>query len=245
LIIFYQRLGGRRISFSVLTAKRLLSKSRYYIVTNMMIAIFAQTDRIMLKLMIDDAATGYYSAAAGCAGCAQFVYSAITDSARPSIFESQKSGILEEFEKKVSRLYSVIIYLSLTQSIVMTIFAPLFIKMLFGVKYLPSVSALRVLVWYLAFSEIGVIRNIWILAQDRQKWLWIINLGGAIANVALNCVLIPPLGIVGASIASVFAQFFTNVVMSYIVKPIRHNTTLMLRGLNPRQLAETLNSLKD
>ncbi len=43
----------------------------------MMITIFAQTDHIIIKLMLDNAAAGFYSAAVACAGMTSFVFTAI------------------------------------------------------------------------------------------------------------------------------------------------------------------------
>ena len=232
LLIIYRRLSDSRLRFSSVLAKSMLTKSRYYIVSNMMITIFAQTDRIMLKLMIDDAAAGYYSAAVSCAGMTSFVFGAIIDSMRPMIFESKKTDN-SAFEKNVSRLYSVIIYLSLAQSIVMTLFAPLIVNILYGADYQNTIGILQVLVWYTTFSYMGAVRNIWILAENKQKYLWIINLSGAATNVLLNVVLIPILGGVGAAIASLITQVFTNVLIGYIIRPIARNNILMLQGLNP------------
>jgi O-antigen/teichoic acid export membrane protein len=220
----------------------MLAKSRYYIVSNMMITIFAQTDRIMLKLMIDDAAAGYYSAAVTCAGITGFVFSAIIDSMRPMIFESKKTDNLA-FEKNVSRLYSVIIYLSLAQSIVMTLFAPLIVNILYGAEYQNTIGILQVLVWYTTFSYMGAVRNIWILAEDKQRYLWIINLSGALTNVVLNSILIPLLGGIGAAVASVITQVFTNVVIGFVIKPIIHNNKLILKGCNPLLLKEMLKTI--
>ena len=200
-------------------------------------SIFAQTERIMLKFMINNSATGYYSAAVTCAGITSFVFSAIIDSARPSIFESQKHSE-KDFNKNMKRLYSVIIYISLLQSIAMTIFAPLIIHIMYGSDYSQSINALRIIVWYTTFSYIGSVRNIWMLAKNQQKYLWIINLSGAVANIVLNALLIPKLGINGASIASLITQFFTNVIVGYIIPNIRENNKLMAKSLNPKYLIE-------
>ena len=232
LLFVYRRMGGARLRFSTETAKNLLKKSRYYIIPDMMVAIFAQTDRIMLKLMIDDAATGYYSAAVACAGMTAFVFSAVIDSFRPMIFDDQKNNE-EQYEKDVCRLYSIIIYLSLLQSVFITAFAGLIIRILYGVDYAPSVSALRLIVWYTTFSYVGSVRNIWILAESKQKYLWVINLTGAAANVVLNYFLIPVMGIMGAALASLITQIFTNVIIGFIIKPIRYNNRLMIKALNP------------
>ena len=242
LLIIYRKLSGTRLSFSTALAKSMLTKSRYYIVSNMMITIFAQTDRIMLKLMIDDAAAGYYSAAVSCAGISGFVFSAIIDSMRPLIFESKKEDDVA-FEKNVSLLYCIVIYLSIAQSVFVTLFALPIVNILYGSAYQKTIGILRVLVWYTTFSYMGAIRNIWILAENKQKYLWIINLSGALTNVLLNAILIPLLGGVGAALASLITQAYTNVIIGFLINPILHNNRLMLKGCNPLQLREPLRAI--
>ena len=94
------------------------------------------------------------------------------------------------------------------------------------------------LVWNTAFSYIGYIRNIWILGEEKHSELWKINLGGAVASLVLNLLLIPTWGACGAAVASVLVQIFTNVIMGYILKPIRRNNYLILQGLNPKLAVE-------
>lgn len=235
LLVIYRKMGNSRLRFSWKLFCRLFSRSRYYIVANLMVTIFAQTDRIMLKMMLDETAVGFYSAAVTCASMTAFVFAAIIDSTRPVIFEKAKVGI-QEFEHSVSRLYSLIIYLSLLQCIVITVFSELIIYILYGSEYMEAANVLRLVVWYTTFSYIGSVRNIWILAEGKQKYLSVINLSGAGANVLLNYLLIPSMGIHGAALASLITQIFTNVIISYLIKPIRHNNTLMLKGLNPKLL---------
>lgn len=231
LLIIYKKKGGQPLRFSWAVAKRMVSVSKYYIVSSLMVTIFAQTDKIMLTLMLDETVTGYYSAAVTCAGITAFVFAAIIDSARPAIFESQKVN-KEAFEKNVSRLYCVITYLSLAQSLFMTVFAKLIITVLYGSEYYPAIPGLQLIVWYTTFSYFGSVRNIWILAEGKQKYLWIINLSGALTNVVLNAILIPLWGLMGAAGASLVTQFFTNVVVGYIIGPIRRNNLLVVKGLN-------------
>lgn len=239
MFVLYRMNHGPSLGFSMVIGKRLIQSSRYYIVSGLMVTLFAQTDKVMLKMMIDDAATGYYSAAVTCAGLTSFVFMAICDSARPAIFESQLKD-KAKFEKNVSRLYGIIIYLSLAQCLVMTIFARLVIHIIYGAAYDPAIPALQLIVWYSTFSYLGIVRNIWILAEKKQKYLWVINLIGACANVILNYVLIPLMGIMGASLASLITQFFTNVIVGYIIAPIRPNNALMIKGLNPKILIELI-----
>ena len=242
-IILYRKLGGRKLQFSWAIGKQMFLRSRHYILSSMMVTIFAQTDKIMIKMMIGEADTGYYGAAVACAGLTNFVFCAIIDSFRPSIFEGKKESEAI-FTHRLTMLYAVIIYLSLAQSIVMTVFAKWIIYFLYGEAYAPAIDALQIIVWYTTFSYYGGAMNVWILANERQKYLLSINLSGALANTILNAFLIPSIGIDGAAIASLITQIFTNVIVCYIIKPIRPNTAIMLEALNPKYLLEAFNKLR-
>lgn len=235
LLVTYRKLGGGKLAFSAHVARRMVRSSRHYIVAGMMVTVFAQTDKIMLKLMVGETATGYYSAAVACAGLTSFVFTAILDSARPAIFEAEKQS-REKLESSVSLLYCLVTYLSLAQSAAMAIFAKPLVGILYGAQYTPAVDVLRLVVWYTTFSYLGAVRNIWMLAEGTQKYLWVINLSGAGANILLNALLIPLWGVMGAAAASLVTQFFTNVIVSIMIKPIRRNNLLILRGLDIRQI---------
>lgn len=72
--------------------------------------------------------------------------------------------------------------------------------------------------------------------DSQQKYLWIMNLSGAILNIVLNLLLIPVYNIMGAAIASLITQIFTNVIIGFIIKPIRENNNLMIKALDIRIL---------
>lgn len=67
---------------------------------------------------------------------------------------------------------------------------------------------------------------------------------GALANVALNAVLIPMFGINGAAVASLLTQIFTNVIVGYIIKPIRLNNRIMIDALNMKYLHNAIEKLR-
>lgn len=232
LFLVYKKMGRQKFVFSASRVKSLFNRSKHYIVSSLMVTVFANTDHVMLKLMIGEIENGYYTAAVTTAGVANFVYAAIIDSFRPAILSSKREN-QTEFENNVSNLYGLIIYTALAQGLVFTIGAGPIIKLLYGSEYLSAVPVLRIVVWYIVFSYLGTIRNVWILAENKQRYLWMINLSGALMNVVLNALLIPLCGACGAAVASVITQFFTNVIVGAIIKPIRYNNTLMRRGLNP------------
>lgn len=232
LLYLYKRFGGIKLEFSFEVSKRLLNKGKHYILANMMIVVFTQTDRIMIKNMLGDAETGFYTAATTCACLANFVFLAIIDSARPTILEDYNVSEVK-FEKGIAVLYSVVIYLSILINFMITIFAPIIIGIVYGEGYQSAITPLRLVTWFTTFSFIGSIRNIWILAKGQQKWLWLINVSGAVINVILNLVLINQMGVIGAAIASLVSQFVSNIAASYVIRDTRDNFRLMIMGMKP------------
>lgn len=232
LIAVYVKKGGR-FSFSFGRAKAMLGKSKHYILAAMMLVVIQNTDHIMIKTISGNTENGFYSAAITCTSIAQFVYIAIVDSFRPVILENKKENS-PEYGINVSRLYCITQYLAIAQSVVFTVFAELIIGILYGGDYSPAAPVLRILIWYFIFSVMGVVRNVWILAEQKQKYLWVINLTGASVNIVFNFFMIPRWGACGASVASLITQFFMNFVLGFIFKPIRENNRLLMRGLDPR-----------
>lgn len=242
LMVIYRKVGGQRLRLDWRLGRQMLARSKYYIIPSLMVMIFQHTDRIMIKMMIGEAETGMYSAAITCIGISGFVFAAVIDSARPVILEMKaKDQVL--YETRVTQLYSIITCMSLAQSVGMALLAKPLIWLLYGPEYAKSASILAVAVWYITFGYYGSVRNIWILAEEKQKYLTGINVAGAIANVALNLCLIPCLGAVGAALASLFTQFFTNVIIGFIFKPIRRNNYLMVKSWNPRVVAGILSNI--
>ena len=187
--------------------------------------------------MINNEAVGYYSAAITCAGMTSFIFAAIIDSMRPIIFEGKNRGD-DVYKKRVKELYSLVVYGALVQSILITIFSSLIIRIIYGPAYSSAIVCLRIVVWYTTFSYYGGAKDIWILAEEKQKYLVWLNMCGALANVGLNFILIPLLGISGAAIASLITQFFTNIAMGFIIPDLRPNNILLLESLHPKYTRE-------
>lgn len=230
LFFCYKKYHGNKLSFSWNEGKDLLKKSVHFILPGLMVAIYGQTDKIMLKHMISEAEVGYYSTALSLCNMWCFILSAIIDSLYPPIMESYRVN-KEDFDKKNRLLYAIVFYLSVVVSLIFTIFGKFIVKLLYGQDYLSAVSPLRVITWYTAFSYLGVARNAWIVCMNRQKYLKYLYVAAAAVNIVLNCALIPVLGATGAAIASLSAQIITTFVIPFFIKDLRENSVLMLEAI--------------
>lgn len=229
LWIFYKRENGGKLSFSFNYGKKLLSRSYHFIFPFLMVAICSQTDKIMLKQMINDTEIGYYSTAVSVCNVWSFVLSAIIDSIYPSIMTAfkEKNGT---FERKNKLLYAIVFYISLCISLFFTVFAEPVIFILYGKAYLPSVMPLKIITWYTAFSYLGAARNAWIVCKNKQKYLKYIYFSAAISNVVLNLILIPQFGASGAAFASLIAQIIT-IIVPLFFKGFRENTIMIFEAI--------------
>lgn len=233
LMLALRKCGVGRVSFSYTLAKKMFATSKHYILASLATVFWLRIGNVLLKNYWGEAENGYYAAAVTCTCIFNFVIDAVIDTARPVLLESKKESV-DLFERNVSRVYSMMFYITLAQSLCFTLFSRLVVNVLYGNSYLPAAPVLSILIWNTVFSYMGVIRDIWILGEEKHKYLWIINLSGAIASLILNLLLIPTWGACGAAVASVLVQIFTNVIMGYILKPIQRNNYLILRGMNPK-----------
>ncbi len=225
----YGRQGGAPLGISREMAGGLLSKSGHFILPGLMVAVYGQTDRIMLGRMLGEAETGYYGAAVSICGSWCFLLTAFMDAMYPQI--ARAYGNRACFQRKNRQLYAGIAYLSAAVSGFFCLVAEPLVRGLYGAEFLPAARILRVLTWYTAFSYLGVARNAWVVCENRQKYLIWVYLAAAVGNVGLNLVLIPRWGSMGAALASLAAQVLSAVAAPLCIPGLRENGVLMLEAM--------------
>lgn len=229
LVSAYRKHGGPKLSLSWSKGKYLLHNSYHYILSGMMVAIYGQTDKLMLKQMLDQTSVGYYSLATSINLMWVFVLQAIIDSVYPTIITYSIQD-KEQFNKKNRQLYAIVIYVSILVSILFCLFGKMAIHILYGDAYLPAAGPLKIITWYTIFSYLGVARNAWIVCENKQKYLKYMYASAAIINVILNYFMIPIWGASGAAAASLITQISTSIVLPCFIKDMRENVKLMVEA---------------
>ncbi len=230
LFLFYVKHQGKALRFSWKYGKSLLRRSSPFILSGLMVSIYGQTDKLMLKQMISSTEIAFYATASTVCTMWCFVLHAIIDSLSPSVMQSRHRS-LEEFERINRILYAIVFYLSLFVSVLMCVLAVPIVRILYGDAYLPAVKPLRIVTWYTAFSYLGVARNLWMVSQDKQKYSVWIYIFAALSNIVLNVFFIPAWGASGAALASLLTQMITVFVVPMLIKPLRRNSVIMLQAI--------------
>lgn len=231
LFYFYKKENGQRLQFSFKIGKEVLSESYHFIISGLMVAIYGQMDKIMIGKMMTDADVGYYTTATAICSMWLFVPQAIINSFRPTIIELKESGNEQMYMLRLEQLYSFLIWLCIIVSAIISLIAPFVIHVLFGDSYMGAVQPLTILIWSEMFSMIGTARGIWILSENKNKYVKYYLFWGAVVNLILNAILIPVMGINGAAIATLATQIVTSIVAPVIYKSTRIHTKIVFDSI--------------
>jgi O-antigen/teichoic acid export membrane protein len=91
---------------------------------------------------------------------------------------------------------------------IVTMGAPWIVQLVFGVEFLATVPALRVLVWSTVALYLAIASGNLLISLGRERVNLLLNLCGAVLNVSLNFWLIPAWGFVGAAWATTITFLF-------------------------------------
>jgi PST family polysaccharide transporter len=205
LVIGYRLYGGRMILWqsSRKRAAKLLQQSWPVIFSGMAIMVYMRLDMIMLKVMRGDFEVGLYSAATRISEVWYFIPSVIVSSVSPAIMKAK--GDRKIFLNRMRKLFSLITVTALVIGSAVALCSRFIIHALYTSSYSGAAPVLAVHVWASIFVFFGVAQSPWDITDDLLKILLYRTIAGAIINIAINLVLIPKYGALGAAIATVVA----------------------------------------
>ena len=230
LTLFYKRNYTAQIRIDKGTIAYMFKVSYPFIFSSILSTIYGQADKIMLKNMIDNSAVALYNASTTLAGLVVIIPTTLIEGFRPDIMDA-KNANENLYQRRLRQLYSIVFWSCVSYGIFITIFAKQIISILYGDKYIGAVSSLSLIVWYTSFSYFGAINNVYMVAEDKQKWVQFTTLMGALANVLMNFMLIPKWGIMGAALSSLITQILANFVLMGIIPDLRKGFFLMIKGI--------------
>lgn len=234
-ISFFKLRTTRSFRFSRAIVKDMLKGSYPFIFAAVLTTVYAQTDKMMLKFLLDNEAVALYGVAVHVAGLLSQIPATLIEGFRPDVMENKVKNEAV-YLRRMRQLYAIIFWASIAYGVFVTLFAKQIILILYGEKYLGSVPALSLVVWYTAFSYFGSINNMYMVAEKKAKWVQVTTLTGALCNVVLNFVCIPVMGTVGAALASLLTQFAANFLMMFIIPDLRPGFKNMIRGICLRDI---------
>jgi len=216
-------------------ARELMRDSWPLILSGVLVSIYVNIDQVMIKQMIDEQAVGLYAIATRLSTAWYFIPIAITSSMFPAILNAKYNNS-SVYHQRLQTLYDILVWLAILITIAIIFFSESIIDILVGHEYAPAASVLNIAIIAGIFTSIGLINNKFFEAENRQIDILYRSLLGVSVNIILNIILIKKYGISGAAIATVFAQFSTSIVYTYLKKDSRLLLFMFLKCFDVRRL---------
>lgn len=224
--------------FKWCTAIGLLKDSWPLILSSLVISVYMKIDQVMIKEMLDSDAVGNYAAAVRLSEAWYFIPMTIASSVFPAIVNA-KSNNERLYHSRLQKLYTLMVWMAVSVALPISLISPWLIAVLFGNEYLAASSVLIVHVWAGVFVFLGVAFGKYLAAENLTKLAFYRTLLGAIMNVAINFLLIPSFGILGAAIATLISQFSANYLYDWVDSRLRQHIMFKHRAFFPLYLFRT------
>lgn len=205
-----------KISLKDLEIKKHIKPAFTFFLLTISITIYVNLDSVMLGFMTSDDNVGYYSAAVK---IKQIIVSLVTSLGavmlpRLAFYYEQKR--FHEFQSLVKDALGFIFIISLPLTVYFTLYAKDSILFLSGETFLYSVEPMQIIMPTVFFIALSNLMGWQILVpMDREKQVVLSTIIGAIIGCLVNVFAIPILGVNGASLANLCAEF--SVVLIQII----------------------------
>lgn len=216
---------GGKINSSNSLRKEILFFSLPILFINIFQMILSSLDTIMVggyKTLYD---VGLYNAASPLASFLGIPLSAMLLIYMPTASEHYAKNLFDKIRRHYAILTKWVFSSTLPLFLLLFIFPESVLNFFFGMNYVPASQALRILAFgYLIMNLLGP-NGTTLIAIGETRFLLYASIAAASINVLLNTVLIPPMGIVGASLATAIALSVHCI--------IRHNKVRSRLKINP------------
>lgn len=205
-------------------SRRILEYSIPLTATRTANVIDRKIDTILVGVLLNMTAVGYYTVAKQVADFVAAPASSVGYTISPAIGEQSSADRKDRARKLYERSvqYVLLAYLPAVAGLVLV--AEPMVRYVFGTNYLGAVPAVQVFAAFVLVSALNNVTSDGLDYLGRARARAIAKTGMAVSNVALNILLIPVLGVVGAAVATVitFSLYtFTNIYIIHQELEIR------------------------
>lgn len=227
------RCAGQRLRdwrFDPIVARSLLRDAGPLLLSSVFAALYMRMDQFFLAWFSTAHELGVYCVAVRFAEVWYVIPAALASSTYPSVVAALGASP-ELLHRRMQRLYDVVSLICYAIAIPVTVVAPWVIALLYGERFAGAGPALMILIWTLHFTGLGMARSSYLTARNLLGLHTLTVLSACLVNLALNVLLIPAWGAVGAAFASVIAYAFATLGACFLFKPLRPTGWMIGRAL--------------
>lgn len=193
-------------------ARRLVLDSTPLLLTGLAICIYRRIDLVIITHLLDPTATGLYGTAIRVSELGYMAPMILHHSWFPRLARLYTHDHAA-YRRALADLFQRVSWAATAFAIAITLLSTPLVRLVFGPAFAGAEAPLAIHVWTGVFIAHGIVRSISLNLDNRQlDGLWL-ALAGAGANVALNFLLVPRLGVNGAALAALGALFFNMAIL--------------------------------
>ncbi|MFM5787853.1 flippase [Aeromonas veronii] len=209
-------------------ASKFLKESWPFIFSGLSIMVYMRIDQIMIKNMLGVSELGVYAAVLPLAMLWTFIPMTLSASLAPLVAKAKLQSE-QAYWSCLSTIFRGFAFLGWSVCIPITILSGYVVDFLFGPIYANGSQVLAIAIFTNLFINMGVAQSLWILNEGKSTLSLYKTVIGAVICLISNFVLIPKLGITGAAISAVLAQFSSAILANVFL--CRHIFYLQIKSL--------------
>ena len=168
--------------------------------------VFSYADTILIGFFMSPADVGIYRTAYQLTSVATFTTLAFHTVLYPKISNWGTQGQITEIENSLARAWTYSLFLAIPTCIGGWILGDILLYYLYGASFVEGASALIFLLLIQVVNVFMYLGTMSLTALNRPKDAFQVTVIASIANILLDIVLIPVLGITGAAVATLIAM---------------------------------------
>ena len=183
------------------------------------VTVYVNLDELMLGFMTTDVDVGYYDAAVKIKNILTSIVTSLGAVLLPRASYYIENGKMDDFKRITKKALNFVLIFASPLMVFFIFFAKEGILFLSDIKFLPSVSAMMIIMPTILFIGITNILGIQILVPlGKEKIVLYSEIAGAIVDLIINAILIPRLKSAGAALGTTIAEAAVLVVQYYFLK---------------------------
>jgi O-antigen/teichoic acid export membrane protein len=208
----------------------LLSESWILLLSSFLALVYLKLDQLMLRWMIGADEVGIYAVAAKISEVWYFIPTAIGASLLPKLTQMRAKDEVG-YNAKLQQGFDILFALSFSIAIGMSFASAPLIANIFGTEYAAAGSILAIHIWAGVFIFMRALFSKWIIVENLLGFSLLSHGVGALVNVALNLLLIPPYGGQGAAVATLVSYAVASYLILFLAPQTRPVAYMMSRSI--------------
>ncbi len=205
-------------AFSARECLSLFKGSTHISVIQMLLAVYVQTNTILLNIFKGDEATGIYAAGFRFVSVSGVIAVSMTQAVFPHLTSIASGKDAARLRNAIARARKYLFWTGLAVSAGIFALAPYLIGLVYGPKFNGAVWPLYIMAFTPVFLFLNTGNNYFLYTLNRERSYLKILIVVLVFAVALNLVLLPKYGAAGAAMTTIIPEALFFVILSVAVR---------------------------